>query len=94
MKYKYSKEESETQKVSEPEIQYDTVGANTAELMYPSSLPRTVSEEEIAQSFTLEEFEQHMNDLVESTHNHNTVAWSTPPSFLVCIPSKRHSAEV
>ena len=72
MKYKYSKEESETQKVSEPEIQYDTVAANTAELMYPSSFPRAVSEEEIAQSFTLEEFEQHMNDLVESTHNHNT----------------------
>lgn len=72
MKYKYSEEDSETQKVSEPGIQYDTVGANTAELMYPSSLPRTVSEEEIAQSFTLEEFEQHLNDLVESTHNHNT----------------------
>ena len=72
MKYKYTQEESEKQKVSEPEIQYNTVGANTAELTYPSSLPRTISEEEIAQSFTLEEFEQHFDDLVESTHNHNT----------------------
>ena len=72
MKYKHSQEESETQKVSEPEIQYGTIGANTAKLMYPSSRPRTISDEEIAQSFTLEEFEQHFNDLVESTHNHNT----------------------
>lgn len=72
MKYKHSQEESETQKVSEPEIQYGTIGANTAKLMYPSSRPRTISDEEIAQSYTLEEFEQHMNDLVESTHNHDT----------------------
>ena len=72
MKYKYSKKKSEKQEVSEPEIQYGTIGANTAKLMYSSSRPRTISDEEIAQSFTLEEFEQHMNDLVESTHNHDT----------------------
>jgi hypothetical protein len=68
----YPIEEPETPKVGEPEIHYDTSGANTAELAYPSFLPRTISEEEIAHSYTLEEFKQHMDDLVESTHNHAT----------------------
>lgn len=68
----YPIEESETPKVSEPEIHYDTSEANTAELMYPSFHPRTISDEEIAHSYTLEEFKQHMDDLVESTHNHAT----------------------
>ena len=68
----YPTEEPETPKAGEPEIHYDTSGANTAELMYPSFHPRTISDEEIAHSYTLEEFKQHMDDLVESTHNHAT----------------------
>ena len=33
---------------------------------------RVISEEEMARCFELKEFKQHMDDLVESTHNHAT----------------------
>ena len=33
---------------------------------------RVISEEEMACCFELKEFKQHMDDLVESTHNHAT----------------------
>lgn len=65
-------EESKTPIASEPAIHYEAVNANMEMLMFAPQIPRTISEEEIARSFTLEEFKQHMDDLVESTHNHAT----------------------
>ena len=67
-----TEEESKTSMASEPAIQYEAVNANTELLTCAPQNYRTISEEEIARSFTLEEFKQHMNDLVESTHNHAT----------------------
>ena len=72
MVHKYSQEESETPEASEPAIQYEAVETNQEMLMCTPQQPRIVSEEEIARGFTLEEFKQHMDDLVESTHNHAT----------------------
>lgn len=68
----YLTEEPETPKVNEPAAQYNTAGTGSEEVMYASSGLRTISEEEIARSYTLEEFKQHMDDFVESTHNHST----------------------
>ena len=68
----YSTEESKTSMASEPEFQYDTLEVNNEELIVVPLQPRTISEEELARCFTLEEFKQHMDDLVESTHNHAT----------------------
>ena len=68
----YSTEESKTSIASEPEFQYDTLEVNNEELIAVPLQPRTISEEEVARCFTLEEFKQHMDDLVESTHNHAT----------------------
>lgn len=61
MEHNYSQEESETPKVSEPEVAYQM-----------AEQYRVISEEEIARCFELDEFKQHMDDLVESTHNHAT----------------------
>ena len=61
MEHKYSQEESETSKVNEPAAAYQI-----------SEQHRVFSEEEIAHCFELDEFKQHMDDLVESTHNHAT----------------------
>lgn len=72
MVHNYSQDKSETPQAKEPELQYETLETNTEELLLSPDYPRTISEEEIAQAFTLEEFKQHMNDLVESTHNHAT----------------------
>ena len=72
MVHKYSQEESETPEANEPAIQYEAVEANQEMLMCAPQHPRIISEEEISQGFTLEEFKQHMDDLVESTHNHAT----------------------
>jgi len=67
-----TEEESKTSMASEPTIQYEAVDANMEMLMLAPQTPRTISEEEVARCFTLEEFKQHMDDLVESTHNHAT----------------------
>lgn len=72
MVHKYSQEKSEAPQASEPAIQYEAVEANQEMLMCPTQHSRIISEEEIARGFTLEEFKQHMDDLVESTHNHAT----------------------
>ena len=61
MEHKYSQDESETPKISEPAAAYQI-----------AEQPRVFSEEEIARCFELDEFKQHMDDLVESTHNHAT----------------------
>ena len=61
MEHKYSQEESETSKVNEPAAAYQIAEQH-----------RVFSEEEIAHCFELDEFKQHMDDLVESTHNHAT----------------------
>lgn len=61
MEHKYSQEESETPKVSEPAAAYQM-----------AEQYRVISEEELARCFGLGEFKQHMDDLVESTHNHAT----------------------
>lgn len=68
----YPIEEPETPKVNEPAAQYNTAETGCEEVMYASSGLRTISDEEIAHSYTLEEFKQHMDDFVESTHNHST----------------------
>lgn len=72
MVHKCSQEKPEAPEASEPAIQYEAVEANQELIMCPPQHPRIISEEEINRSFTLEEFKQHMNDLVESTHNHAT----------------------
>ena len=72
MVHKYSQEESETPKASEPAIPYEAIKTNQEMLMCAPQHPRIVSEEEIARGFTLEEFKHHMDDLVESTFNHAT----------------------
>lgn len=61
MEHKYSQEEPETPKVSKPAAAYQM-----------AEQYRVISEEEIARCFELDEFKQHMDDLVESTHNHAT----------------------
>ena len=61
MEHKYSQEEPETPKVSEPAAAYQM-----------AEQYRVISEEELARCFELDEFKQHMDDLVESTHNHAT----------------------
>ena len=61
MEHKYSQEESKAPKVSEPAAAYQI-----------AEQPRVISEEEIARCFELDEFKQHMDDLVESTHNYAT----------------------
>ena len=68
----YPTEEPETPMVNEPATQYNTAETGCEEVMYASRGLRTISEEEIARSYTLEEFKQHMDDFVESTHNHST----------------------
>ena len=67
-----TEEESKTSMASEHAIQYEAVDANMEMLMFAPQNYRTIGEEEIAHCFTLEEFKQHMDDLVESTHNHAT----------------------
>ena len=61
MEHKYSQEESETPKVSEPAAAYQI-----------AEQPRVISDEEISRCFELNEFKQYMDDVVESTHNHAT----------------------
>ena len=61
MEHKYSQDESETPKISEPAAAYQI-----------AEQPRVISDEEIARCFELDEFKQHMGDVVESTHNHAT----------------------
>ena len=68
----YSVEEQENQMVNEPAVKYNITETGFEEFKCDLRNPRTISEEEIANSFTLEEFKQHMDDFVESTHNHAT----------------------
>ena len=68
----YPTEEPETTMVNEPAAEYNMAETNYEELICASRNPRTISEEEIARCFTLNEFKQHMDDLVESTYNHTT----------------------
>ena len=57
----YPKEDPKPTMASEPITDYEV----TVER-------RVISEEEMACCFELKEFKQHMDDLVESTHNHAT----------------------
>ena len=68
----YSTEEPKPTMASEPAAQYNALEINEEVIMGAPHSPRTISEEEVARCFTLEEFKQHMDDLVESTHNHAT----------------------
>ena len=68
----YSIEEQENQMVNEPAVQYNITETGFEEFKCDFRKPRTISKEEIANCFTLEEFKQHMDDFVESTHNHAT----------------------
>ena len=68
----YPTEDPETPRVNEPAAQYNTAETGCEELMCASSGLRTISEEEIARSYTLDEFKQHMDEFVESTHNRST----------------------
>ncbi len=68
----HSTDEPKASIASEPAAQYNALEINEEVIKGASLPPRTVSEEEIANSFTLKEFKQHMDDLVESTYNHAT----------------------
>ena len=70
MIHEYSTNEQETSMASEPVAQYATLEINDEAIMCAPQHPRTITEEEIAHCFTLKEFKQHMDDIVESTHNH------------------------
>lgn len=58
--------------VSEPSVQYGTVGKHHEVFQSIPHEPRIVTEEEIAQCYTLEEWRKSMEDMIESTHNHAT----------------------
>ena len=58
--------------VSEPSVQYGTVGKHREVFQSIPHEPRIVTEEEIAQCYTLEEWRTRMEDMIESTHNHAT----------------------
>lgn len=72
MSHEYPTDEQKASMASEPVAQYDTLEINDEAIMCAPQHPRTITEEEIAHSFTLKEFKQHMDDLVESTYNHAT----------------------
>ena len=57
---------------SEPGVQYGTVGKHREVFQSIPHEPRIVTEEEIAQCYTLEEWRTRMEDMIESTHNHAT----------------------
>lgn len=57
----YPKEEPKPTMASEPVAAYGV-----------EEKRRVLSDEEIARCFELKEFKRHMDDLVESTHNHAT----------------------
>ena len=59
--------------VSEPGVQYGTVSRHQEEFIPPiPHEPRIITDEEIAQCYTLEEFRKSMDEMIESTHNHTT----------------------
>ena len=58
--------------VSEPSVQYGTVGKHHEVFQSIPHEPRIDTEEEIAQCNTLEEWHKSMEDMIESTHNHAT----------------------
>ena len=61
MVHDYPTDEPKPSMASEPAVAYGVAEEH-----------RVISEEELSRCFTLEEFKQHMDDLVESTHNHDT----------------------
>lgn len=58
--------------VSEPNVQYGTVGKRHEVFQSIPHEPRIVTDEEIAQCYTLEESRKRMEDMIESMHNHAT----------------------
>lgn len=58
--------------VSEPGVQYGTVSKLHEVFQSIPHKPRIVTDEEIAQCYTLEEWRTRMEDMIESTHNHAT----------------------
>lgn len=61
--------------VSEPGVQYGTASSQPSEQqgsVPPSSKPRIITNEEIANSYTLEESRRSMDEMIESTLDHNT----------------------
>lgn len=58
--------------VSEPSVQYETVSKHPEVFQSIPHEPRIVTEEEIAQCYTLGEWRTRMEDMIESTHNHTT----------------------
>ena len=62
-----------TSGVSEPSVQYGMVSRHHEGIVPPiPHEPRIVTDEEIAQCYTLEEFRKSMEDMIESTHNYAT----------------------
>ena len=58
--------------VCEPSVQYGTADKHHEVFQSIPHEPRIVTEEEIAQCYTLEEWRKSMEDMIESTHNHAT----------------------
>jgi hypothetical protein len=68
----YDTIEEEQNGVSEPDVQYGSVSGHHEGIMPSICKPRMVSDEEIANCYTLEEFKKSMDEMIESTHNHDT----------------------
>ena len=58
--------------VSEPDVQYGTVSVQHNGFVPSPHKPRIITEEKIAQCYTLEESRRRMDEIIESTHNHTT----------------------
>lgn len=68
----YDTIEQEHNGVGEPGVPYETVGGHPNGFVPSPCKPRIVADEEIAQSYTLEESRSRMDDMIESTLNHTT----------------------
>lgn len=68
----YDTIEEEHDGVSEPDVKYGTVCSHHKGFVPSPCKPRIITDEEIAQSYTLEESRSRMDDMIESTLNHTT----------------------
>lgn len=69
---KYDTIEEEHNGVCELGVQYGTLSGHHNVFVPSPCKPRIITDEEIAQSYTLEESHRRMDEMIESTHNHTT----------------------
>ena len=75
----YDTIEEECNGVSEPSVQYGTMSGHHEGFLSSPHKPRIITDEEIAQCYTLEESRRRMDDMIESTLNHTTGCVESTP---------------